>query len=126
MSRCAGVKTTRRKGHVVCGADGPDGGGGGGVVKGEINELRNKGKDRRGISALLCSAAGQLTPPLSGCDPKEIAAGHFKSEFIASHQSRALQSHLQSEILSCSPSLLVGTEGGVKPNSRFHQFRMRP
>ena len=47
--RAAGVKTTRRKGHVVCG-DGPDGGGGegggGGVVKGEINELRNKRKER--------------------------------------------------------------------------------
>ena len=48
----------------------------GGVVKGEEKSMscETRGKrdriERGGISA----AAGQLTPPLSGCDPKEIAA----------------------------------------------------
>ena len=69
-----GVKTTLRKGHVVFGDGGREGRGG--VVKGEEKSMscETRGKrdriERGGISA----AAGQLTPPLSGCDPKEIAA----------------------------------------------------
>ena len=73
-----GVKTTLRKGHVVFG----DGGGvRGGVVKGEEKSMscETRGKRDRTERGGISAAAGQLTPPLSGCDPKEIAAssGHF-------------------------------------------------
>ena len=71
--RGGGVKTTLRKGHVVFG----DGGEGrGGVVKGEEKSMscETRGKRDRTERGGISVAAGQLTPPLSGCDPKEITA----------------------------------------------------
>ena len=95
MSRCAGVKTTRRKGHVVCGADGPDGGGGGGVVKGEINELRNKRKDRRGIRTIN-SAIVRLRP--KGNRRRELRL------LKRPHQHQSRSSPIFRTKLSCSTS----------------------
>ena len=69
-----GVKTTLRKGHVVFGDGGREGRGG--VVKGEEKSMscETRGKRDRTERGGISAAAGQLTPPLSGCDPKEIAA----------------------------------------------------
>ena len=69
-----GVKTTLRKGHVVFGDGGREGRGG--VVKGEEKSMscETRGKRDRTERGGISAAAGQLTPPLSGCEPKELAA----------------------------------------------------